>query len=977
MGEQVSFQPVVSRAQIRRLLSVRSTFPTVVGALLTGVVLTCVPVLSAPPAQAAPAVASDELVTEQPDAVSAAATAREQGHRVEDLSQRTETTQVFANADGSWTSEEAASPVRAKDAQGRWADIDATLVKVDGGYAPVNALGGLVISDGGDRTFARMSVDGRDMGWQWPDVLPAPTIEGDFATYPNVVDGGDLVVTATPTGFRHDVVLHHAPADPVAFNIPMVTSGPTISADAQGSLLVETKAGEDLVSAAPAVMYDAPNPRTGEPEHVAAVDTTVRQTSTGAVITLDPDEGFLNDPATTFPVVVDPTWSAGNPDDTWIYTADKSAVHPYDSTLYVGTPNAGSTKYRSFVRFNGNSEPWEGQSVLGATFTLRNFNSSGTNCNGAAVEVRRVAGGWEPGSLNWNNQPSTSTTYAASKTERKGGSTGCSPGDVSWDVTGMVQDMANWAPNYGFRVSGVDELKTGTYREYRAAGTDVPPRLSVNFNSAPYTPATPSLTKGGEGRSCGSWMASGTATMPSFQATVADPNGDNVYASFWTERYNPAVNGGWQALQTQTSGWAGGVWPGSTVTVGMWESNAQVNGVFQDGEYRVRAQAVDTYGWGGGYSGTCVFYLDSRNPVLTMTSDVTWPDTVPEDSALQDEDHWVPRNSDYTLKLHLDPSGSVFGPVEGDPYPNRISDVEYYELKSDVPVINGKTTDNIYPTTPGDMRDYTIDLGAVDPGEHWVTAIAHDRAGRVSEPRTRHFRVQGPVLTRQYDLDEGTGSTLDGTLIDGQTAAPRFTLSPSGVGFVERTDLGSGHSYLHFDGSGVATSAQRVVDSGQAFSVSAWVRTEDVANRHVVLAQDTGTGSAFTLAIENSSAGKAHAVFTVTDPTGSTHTVTSTTEMDPNMWYVLAGSFDDLISPRRLRVWVADAEWPGHIAKTVNSSLTPTYAPATSMRAFIGAESIAGTWSNGWLGDIEDVRFYADEVADDDVSNHRWTDPPQ
>lgn len=38
-------------------------------------------------------------------------TARAIGERVEDLSQRTETTQVFANADGSWTSEAALTPI--------------------------------------------------------------------------------------------------------------------------------------------------------------------------------------------------------------------------------------------------------------------------------------------------------------------------------------------------------------------------------------------------------------------------------------------------------------------------------------------------------------------------------------------------------------------------------------------------------------------------------------------------------------------------------------------------------------------------------------------------------------------------------------------------------------------------------------------------------------------------------------------------
>lgn len=46
-----------------------------------------------------------EDVTERPDGVSAQITAKATGHRVEDLSLRTATEQVFANPDGTWTSE--------------------------------------------------------------------------------------------------------------------------------------------------------------------------------------------------------------------------------------------------------------------------------------------------------------------------------------------------------------------------------------------------------------------------------------------------------------------------------------------------------------------------------------------------------------------------------------------------------------------------------------------------------------------------------------------------------------------------------------------------------------------------------------------------------------------------------------------------------------------------------------------------------
>lgn len=121
------------------------------------------PVWGPQPAVAAPAAAVDDgsekgpLV--RPDSISAQVTARASGKRVEDLSQGDAFTQVFANADGSWTSETASEPVRAQDDEGEWAPIDLTLVKVGGRLVPKNAPGEVSLSAGGDKVFADVVPD--------------------------------------------------------------------------------------------------------------------------------------------------------------------------------------------------------------------------------------------------------------------------------------------------------------------------------------------------------------------------------------------------------------------------------------------------------------------------------------------------------------------------------------------------------------------------------------------------------------------------------------------------------------------------------------------------------------------------------------------------------------------------------------------------------------------------------------------------
>ena len=90
-------------------------------------------------------------VVVRPDWVSASVTARASGVRVEVLSQRSETTQVFVNADGTVVEETAFAPVRFRDEAGPegWREIDTTLVAAgDGSVAPAAMPIGLLVVRG-------------------------------------------------------------------------------------------------------------------------------------------------------------------------------------------------------------------------------------------------------------------------------------------------------------------------------------------------------------------------------------------------------------------------------------------------------------------------------------------------------------------------------------------------------------------------------------------------------------------------------------------------------------------------------------------------------------------------------------------------------------------------------------------------------------------------------------------------------------
>src|SRR5690349_18375874 len=122
------------------------------------------------------------------------------GRQVEVGALTTETGQVFANPDGSFTRHESALPVRVRRSSG-WVPVDMTLrAGADGTVAPVAGPLDLAFSGGGETPLVRLRQDGRELAVGWPGKLPQPVLSGDTATYREVFPGVDLVLTASTAG---------------------------------------------------------------------------------------------------------------------------------------------------------------------------------------------------------------------------------------------------------------------------------------------------------------------------------------------------------------------------------------------------------------------------------------------------------------------------------------------------------------------------------------------------------------------------------------------------------------------------------------------------------------------------------------------------------------------------------------------------------------------------------------------------------
>ena len=82
----------------------------------------------------------------------------------------------------------------------------------------------------------------------------------------------------------------------------------------------------------------------------------------GRVLDLGVDGRFFDDPDLVYPVIVDPAVSLSSSLDTYVSSAYPSTDFQSSTDLLVGSPDAGVSKYRSFLNFS--SAGWQDQDVI-------------------------------------------------------------------------------------------------------------------------------------------------------------------------------------------------------------------------------------------------------------------------------------------------------------------------------------------------------------------------------------------------------------------------------------------------------------------------------------------------------------------------------------------------------------------------------------------------------------------------------------
>ncbi|MFI1592140.1 FG-GAP repeat domain-containing protein [Streptomyces halstedii] len=488
----------------------------------------------------------------------ASSEAEESNRPVEVLSQRSETSRVFANPSGTFTQESYATAQWTRR-NNKLVDINTNLKATSDGRISTQATTvGVSFSNGGSGPLARVVRDGRAMSLTWPAPLPKPVVADDTVLYSEVLPGVDLKLRADNDGFSQLLVVKTAQAaaqpELKTVALKMSADGLDISADAHGNLSATDPAGQRVFTAPAPRMWDSsgsPTPSKAARADIAqqeepppeadfepgygAQEAPIHLDMSADRMLLTPDQSLLTGEDTTYPVYIDPAVSGAR--EAWTIAYKKSPTSGYfngagwdgktTNDARVGYENVTNGLARSIFRMDTNNLWNTKKQVTKSTFRIKNTWS--WSCEARKVET------WLTGSIsastNWNSQ--NNNTFWKEKldtvNDSKGWGTACPGGNLAFDVTSGAKTAANskW-PNITLGLRAAVETDVYGWKKFDAKSAV----LSTEYNTVPNVPSSLDTIPSSGGCDMVAPYTTIGNTDVVLTAKVSDADGGTVRAQF-------------------------------------------------------------------------------------------------------------------------------------------------------------------------------------------------------------------------------------------------------------------------------------------------------------------------------------------------------------------------------------------------------------------------------------------------------------
>jgi large repetitive protein len=401
------------------------------------------------------------------------------------------TSDVYRNADGSYTRMTYAGVVNYRATDGSWQRIDPMLTRGTDGRlrARANGTGVAFAGTADDASLASVTLSGGisiAYGLRGAAAVRS-TVDGATARYVGVLRDTDLELSSVPAGMKETLVLRSASA-PTSWDFPLRLNGVTAAVAADGS--VEFRDGKGTVVATVPRGYladSAFDPRSGLSAESHGLRYRIVTVDGGPAIEMTADAAWLQDPKRVYPVRIDPSVneypSASTFADT-VNTGDNSG----NVALRVGTPDGGGEKAYSFLQFANFGARYAGNRITGAV--LHVFDYWAYNCGYNRWEVDPVTAAWTPSAvqgypgppfrsnIGWSNQAAPHACANGSG----GGYHNPAVGD--WLTAALDPNLfAEWvagSPNYGLALNASQSDSTG-WKLFDSVNAPNPPYVEITY----------------------------------------------------------------------------------------------------------------------------------------------------------------------------------------------------------------------------------------------------------------------------------------------------------------------------------------------------------------------------------------------------------------------------------------------------------------------------------------------------------------
>ncbi|RAJ76999.1 concanavalin A-like lectin/glucanase superfamily protein [Streptomyces sp. PsTaAH-137] len=912
--------------------------------------------------------------------------AAQSGERVAVESATTESSQTFANPDGTFTQEMNAAPVRARNGDGAWAPLDTTLARGgDGTVRAKNTTADVEFSGGGSGAgLVTLNDGGRELKLGWPTALPEPVLDGSTATYPSVLPDVDLKLTALSTGYTSVLVVKTAEAaqNPALESIRLTVAGKGldvaatadggfVARDGDGSPVFESPAGrmwdsagdtptpaakkaartasfadaadepsdETPVPAAKGEPAPAEGPSTGD----AAAEVPLKVTDT--TLQIQPDLDLLHGKNTVFPLYIDPPtkgialgdWTAlsSDGDKFWEFDGDKGVGRCSNYAGYL----CSNSPYTQRLYFEYPLSSIHGKKVLDATMEV--YQEWTFTCDPQWYDLSRVDKGISS-STTWSSRP-TAVDLMGDRKVAYGRGGLCSPSQpADWVrfsdnvdeetnenlTTTLASYAANKTSQITFSLTAHDESNAAAWARFRDDA-----KLSVTYVSYPDKPTSYGIQDGTTGRACNASTLPYTtsATKPKSLATVQSVDGSNAQLRAAFEV--------WKA-DGSSRAWSG-YSPDGTWVADNAPRTGTSTALTPQTDYRMRVKTQAYYKTDRGATGVldsawsswCYFRVDTDSPPKPV---VTSADGV-----------YKPSETDPAAGGVGTPGKFTFTPGDTNPTTAGIqSDVTSFKWK-----LNSGAVSSPITVAKGTATTQTITPNQA--GENTIQVWGYDAAQHSSLTATYSFLVKG--------AEQPSGIWhLDNTLTD-STPATQHPLTSSSATWDTLARSGVGAAKLNGTTSYLSTSGA-VLDTTKSFTVSAWARLTKKDVNYTVLSQAGTNASGFQLYYSTSYNAW---VFNrhqsdVTDPV----IIRSLSARPPvlNVWTHLAGVYD--AASQTVQLYVNGVPQGSPVAFT-----TPWKASGGLQ---VGRLWYTGAGKENFSGTIDEVKVWSRALADTEVAHDAW-----